>query len=70
MYFIYVCIYICHENFEQIFNPSSVINEMTDRQTERVKFPNNTDPDEVAHYEPSHLDLHCLPSSLRILNMI
>ena len=21
---------------------------------------NNVDPDEMAHYEPSHLDLHCL----------
>ena len=25
---------------------------------------NNVDPDEVAHDEPPHLDLHCLPSSL------
>ena len=25
---------------------------------------NSTDPDEVAHHEPPHLDLHCLPSSL------
>ena len=26
--------------------------------------------DEVAHSEPPHQDLHCLPSSLGILNMI
>ena len=26
--------------------------------------------DEVAHKEPPHVDLHCLPSSLWILNMI
>ena len=31
------------------------------------KFANSVDHD---HYEPPHLDLHCLPSSLRILNMI
>ena len=23
---------------------------------------NNVDPDEVAHDEPPHLDLHCVPS--------
>ena len=23
---------------------------------------NSADPDEMAHYEPSHLDLHCLQS--------
>ena len=28
------------------------------------KFSNSVDPDEAAHNEPSHLDLHCLPSSL------
>ena len=27
-----------------------------------AKFANCVDPDEVAHYEPPHLDLHCLPS--------
>ena len=35
-----------------------------------VEFVNSLDPDEVAYDEPSHLDLHCLPSILRILNMI
>ena len=29
-----------------------------------VEFANNVDPDEVAHHEPPHLDLQCLPSSL------
>ena len=24
-------------------------------------FANNVDPDKMAHYEPSHQDLHCLP---------
>ena len=35
-----------------------------------VDFANSIDLDEGAHYEPPHLDLHCLPSSLQILNMI
>ena len=34
------------------------------------EFANSTDPYEVAYKELSHLDLHCLHSSLRILNMI
>ena len=25
---------------------------------------NSVDPDEMAHYEPSHLDLHCLQRQL------
>ena len=29
-----------------------------------VEFANSVDLDEVAHYEPPHLDLHCLPSTL------
>ena len=33
-------------------------------ETKIVEFGNSVDPDEVAHNEPSHLDLHCLPSSL------
>ena len=28
-----------------------------------VEFANREDPDEMAHNEPSHLDLHCLPSN-------
>ena len=31
---------------------------------ETVEFTNRVDPDEAAHNEPPHLDLHCLPSSL------
>ena len=27
-----------------------------------VELGNSVDPDEVAHNEPPHLDLHCLPS--------
>ena len=29
-----------------------------------AEFANTVDPDEMAHNEPSHLDLQCLPSSL------
>ena len=29
-----------------------------------AEFANHVDPDEVAHYEPPHLDLHCLVWSL------
>ena len=29
-----------------------------------LEFANSIDPDEVAHDEPPHLDLHCLPCSL------
>ena len=25
------------------------------------RMASNVDPDEMAHYEPPHLDLHCLP---------
>ena len=31
---------------------------------ENTEFANSIDLDEVAHNEPPHLDLHCLPSSL------
>ena len=29
-----------------------------------AEFENTADPDEMAHNEPSHLDLQCLPSCL------
>ena len=32
-----------------------------------VEFANSVDSDEVAHNEPPHLDLHCLPYNLQIL---
>ena len=37
---------------------------------EMIELENSLDRDEAAHNELPHLDLHCLPSSLRILNMI
>ena len=39
------------------------INSFSTRD-EIAEFANNLDLEEVAHHEPSHLDLHCLPSSL------
>ena len=33
-------------------------------ETKIAEFANSVDLDEVVHNEPSHLDLHCLPSSL------
>ena len=33
-------------------------------ETKIAEFANSIDLDEVAHNEPPHLDLHCLPSSL------
>ena len=36
----------------------------------KVEFGNSLDPAEVAHYEPPHLDLLCLPCCLQILIMV
>ena len=33
-------------------------------ETKTAEFANSIDLDEVAHDEPPHPDLHCLPSSL------
>ena len=35
-----------------------------------AKFTDSVDPDEAAHNEPPHLDLHCLSSSVSVLNMV
>ena len=35
-----------------------------------AELANRVDLDEVAHFEPPHLDLNCLPSSIWILNNI
>ena len=37
---------------------------------QRFEFVNSVDSDEAAHNEPFHLNIHYLPSSLRVLNMI
>ena len=33
-------------------------------ETKTAEFANSIDLDEVAHFEPPHPDLHCLPSHL------
>ena len=33
-------------------------------ETKIAEFADSVDLDEMAHHEPPHLDLHCLPSSL------
>ena len=33
-------------------------------ETKKAELANSVDFDEVAHNEPSHLNLHCLPSCL------
>ena len=35
-----------------------------------AELANSLDFNEVAQYEPPHLDLHCMPSSFRILSVI
>ena len=37
---------------------------------EIAEFANSVDLDEVALYEPPHLDVHSLPSSLSVLDMM
>ena len=36
----------------------------------KVKFENSVDPDEAAHNELPHLDLHCLPSSFVVVEVL
>ena len=43
---------------------------MKKKQEKIVEIANILDVDEVAHNEPPHLDLYCLPSSLQILRII
>ena len=38
-------------------------------ETKVAEFAHSIDLDEVAHHQPPHQDLHCLPFSFRILNM-
>ena len=48
---------------------SQKVNSFSTRDA-NSKFANSADLDEVAHNEPLHLNLHCLLSSLWILNKI
>ena len=46
----------------KIFVCTSRINSLSTR--DKNEFANSVNLDEVAHHEPPHLVLHCLPSSL------
>ena len=51
--------------YDKIYSPDRRhwFNSFSTRD-EKTEFSNSVDLDEVAHNEPLHLDLHCLPSSL------
>ena len=59
--------YSCHDNYPFLMLQLDTCSFST--RDENSEFANSVDHDEVAHDEPPHLDLYCLPSSLRILNM-
>ena len=54
-------------SFVKLFNACSIqigmFNSLT-TSDENTEFANSVDLDEMAHNEPPHLDLRCLPSSL------
>ena len=50
-----------HQNDSDINNISLTLELL---ETKIAQFENSVDLDEVAHNEPPHLDLHCLPCSL------
>ena len=43
---------------------------LTGQKMKIIEFANSTDLDEVAQYEPPHLNLYCLLSNLLVLDMI
>ena len=43
-------------NFQEVFSSYYIIL--------RIRLANSVDTEEVAHYEPPHLDLHCLKINL------
>ena len=49
------------KDLEEVFFFSEMFLQATEMET--VKFANSLDPNEVAHDEPPHLDLHCLPAN-------
>ena len=48
------------ESLSNVFSPLLTLSVMCTK-TDRPTFAISVDPDEMAHNEPSHLDLHCLP---------
>ena len=57
-------------NFEVSIIVDRNLSKKNNKQTKKKKnrMENSVDPDEMAHYEPSHLDLHCLQRYLRLQN--
>ena len=47
----------------ELLKLTDTLNSLSTRD-EIAEFANSVGLDEMAHYEPPHLDLHCLPSSL------
>ena len=43
---------------------ASTLYSLSTSETKIAEFANSIDLDEVAHNEPPHLDLHCMPSRL------
>ena len=62
--------YICFLEIKKIISEVHVFLILSLPETKIADFANSVDLDEVAHKEPPHLDLHCLPSSLCLLNII
>ena len=56
--------YIISERDSSYFCIKFVCIKSLSIRDENSEFENNVDLDEVAHNEPPHLDLHCLPHSL------
>ena len=54
----------------QVWNTSYKSLDTLSVRDENNRYSNRVYLDEVAHNEPPHPDLHCLSSSLSILNMI
>ena len=51
--------FFCGDLYFHYENPQS-----TENKKKTTAFANSIDPDEVAHNEPPHLDLHCFPCNL------
>ena len=43
-----------------VFTTNHHLNFLEAHRTKIVEFANSVDPDEAAHIEPLHLDIHCL----------
>ena len=54
----------------QRLTSATEIKTLKAQNTSKADFANTVDKDEKAHYEPSHLDPQCLPSSILIYNII